>query len=166
MSAGPEPPLSNFHDPPAGYPWEVPPAPRMRPIPLPPVDPQYDNRGHIGGDGYNDGGGDNSLRGGTCKWADGLTQGVASVSLASAKFNPTDNKNRSQVGGAFYPNQKPCFIITMALSARPPPRSLTNGTLSLSTYIIFWPLFAVCDLLVLITYLPAITNYSYFTFFL
>ncbi|KAF9789226.1 hypothetical protein BJ322DRAFT_527124 [Thelephora terrestris] len=93
----------NVGDPLVSYPWKSPSAPRSETIPLPPVGPWYDNRGHFSGDGGNNEADDNLPDAGTSEhqeWTNTSAQ-VAGTSTGSARpwqqsSEPTPSTSRSR----------------------------------------------------------------------
>ena len=110
VSTDPGPPVLGVRDASNWYPWEVPPTPRLRTIPLPPVDCRFDRWGHVGevGGEDHDGKNDSNLFGGWTndhhsarEWSDIPTLGITLRNLASAGLGITENGNRLGVSCAF-----------------------------------------------------------------
>ena len=91
------------------YPSELPQTPRLRTIPLPLVDSEYDNGSNLGGYGNdNDGGGDNFLGSGlsehqsTLEWV-GTSSHEGPMGFAPAEPKIKQDNSQSEVRSAFYP---------------------------------------------------------------
>ena len=110
VSTDPGPPVLGVRDASNWYPWEVPPTPRLRTIPLPPVDRRFDGWGHVGevgGEDHDDKQDSNPFDGWTDdhhsaqEWPDIPALGITLRNLASAGLGITENGNRMGVSCTF-----------------------------------------------------------------
>lgn len=84
----------NVNGPPNPYPWEFPPTPRLRTIPLPPVGPHYDEGGSFDGDRGNGGSGEGDDNPSEEHNTTRVTEGL--ISLGTAKSTNRENNSQHQ----------------------------------------------------------------------
>ena len=108
MFAVPGPYAFNVNEPPNPYPWEFPPTPRLRTIPLSPVGLHYDEGGSSDGDRGNGGSGEGDDNPSEEHNTTRVTKG--SMSLGTAKPTNRENNSQHQVSSIFTPLEIMLYI--------------------------------------------------------